>query len=553
MLTHLHIVNYTLIENLDIDIRDGFSVITGETGAGKSIILGALNLLTGQRSEGNIIKQGAAKCYIEAEFNALSEAVLHLLESEGYEAGDSCTLRREFLVSGKSRTFVNDSPAPLSFLKALSEHLIDIHSQHQNLLLGHEEFLLDTIDALLPATLLENYQKAYATWREDLATLQKLTSDAKQSQQEEDFLRYQLEQLQEANISEGEMEELENECKTLEHANEIKESLYECLQELSGHTDIVTNLRNSEHSLHHVSDVYAQADALSERLSSVRIELDDIISEIEHTAEDIELDPKRLEFVSNRLDTIYALLKRHHVSTEAELLAIQEDIQMRVNSIDDYADNLRIAQENVAQSFASTKKQASLLSRERQKVAKRMETEILQKVVQLGMPHAKVELHFADRPEPIASGNDIVTLLFSFNKNFAPQNVIQIASGGETSRLMLALKSFMSAQKDLPTIIFDEIDNGVSGTMAEKMALEMSRMADHRQVLCITHLPQIAARGTYHFRVVKTESAESATTHIALLSPDERVLEIANMLSGETLTDAAINNAKSLLNYQSES
>lgn len=552
MLQHLHISNYALIENLDVDLSDGLTVITGETGAGKSILLGALNLLAGGKPEARIIKQGAAKCVVEAEFADLSQSTLLLLEEEGYDVEPTCIVRREFMATGKNRAFVNDSPATVAFLKKLSEQLIDIHSQHQNLLLGQHHFLLQTLDAIIPQKQIDDYAKAYAAWRDCVEQLNRLKTESEKNLKEEEFLRFQHQQLAEADLQPDELEALEEESNLLEHASEIKQHLYDSLQQLTGQQDTLAMLRDSENSLQHIAAVYPNAQSLSERLASVRIELDDIVAEIENQADEVDLDPKRLAFVQERLDALYSLLKRHNATTVAELCAIRQQLESRLNAIDDYSENLQQAEKQLRLSLAEVEAAGLALTKSRQAVAAKVEKEILLKIQQLGMPHAVVKFNFQRTDEPAANGYDAITLLFSFNKAVNPQNVTQIASGGETSRLMLALKSFMSTQKNLPTIIFDEIDSGVSGSMAEKMALEMDRMATCRQVICITHLPQIAAWGKHHFRVYKADSAEAVSSHIEKLSDKSRVTEIANMLSGESLTQAAIDNAKSLLSHQSD-
>lgn len=550
MLTHLHISNYALIDNLDIDLSEGFTVITGETGAGKSIILGALNLLAGQRADNGIIKQGEKKCIVEAEFTNLDAQAISLLEEEGLEADDSCILRREFLASGKSRAFVNDSPASVSFLKTLSEHLIDIHSQHQNLLLSHEDFLLDTLDSFVRPEQIAAYSAAYATWRKANAALLQLNADAEQSRREEEFLRFQYEQLHAVNLQDDELEELEAESNTLEHASEIKEYLFGAANSLLRPAEATAQIYNAETQLNHIQGVFPAAAELSERLHSVRIELDDIVSDLQNNAESVDVDPTRLQFVSERLSTIYSLLKRHQRTSVSELISLEKNLGKRLALIDDYEENLRQASQETAQAYAVLQQEAQSLTAERQRAASDIATAIENKIKVLGMPFAKVVFSLTTREDMNARGADIVTLLFTANNKLQPHDVASIASGGEISRLMLALKSYLSSRQNMPTIIFDEIDSGVSGTLAEKMALEMQEMATSRQVVCITHLPQIAARGTHHFRVYKNDSAEGATSHIALLSPSERIEEIANMLSGETLTDAAINNAKSLLNIQ---
>ncbi len=493
MLTHLYITNYALIEELDIDFHGGFSVITGETGAGKSIILGALGLLLGKRADAQAIKNGEKKCSIEASFDIRALNLKSFFADNDIDNDDTeCILRREVINTGKSRAFINDTPVSLTQLKELGTYLIDIHSQHQNLLMNQEDFLLDIVDTIAGnQSLRETYLHTFEAWKRAQTLLLELQARAEKDQANQDYLKFQIQQFQEANLSEGEQEELEQEASTLNHAEDIKQALFAaCAPLVSEELRLLEELKNGVQKLESISAVYPQAQEMAERLNSAYIELEDLSSELEKVQMEIEFDPIRQNFVEERLNTIYSLEQKHKVSTIAELLQIYDDLQKRL---------------------------------------------------------IKLEFSLTPKSSFDRNGSDTISLLFSANKNRPLQDVAAIASGGEIARLMLSLKALIAKSKALPTIIFDEIDTGVSGTMAEKMALTMQQIADNCQVLCITHLPQIAALGAHHYRVYKVEGDDKTTSHISLLSQEERIKEIANMLTGSEMTEAAINNAKSLL------
>lgn len=553
MLQHLHISNYALIEKLDINFSNGFSVITGETGAGKSIILGALGLIMGQRADAKVIKTGERKCYVEAIFQVQGLQLEKLLEDHDIDFDEKeCIVRREVTVQGKSRAFINDSPIPLSFLKEVSSHLIDIHSQHQNLLLGHEHFLIETLDTIAanPQVLL-NYTTQYTAWQRATTELTRLQEQVEKDKNDTDFFNFQLQQLEEAQLIEGEQEQLEEESNTLSHAEEIKQSLFQAsgLFSVDEHNP-VTELKSSSQILSSIQKVFPIAGTLSERIDSVRIELEDIADELEQQLESVEFDPARQAFVDDRLNTIYSLEKKHNVETVAELLTKQEELKNFINKIENIDEEVAKKTAEVNKAEQAMYAAAKELTVSRQKAAEKIEKELIIQLQELGMPGVRLNFSFEHRNQPDSNGADKVTFLFSANKNTAMQDVAQIASGGEIARLMLSLKAIISQSRNLPTIVFDEIDTGVSGTMAEKMAEVMNRMAKNCQVLCITHLPQIAAIGVYHYRVFKKENEHGTSSHIDLLSTEERIQEIANMLSGAQMTEAAINNAKSLLKLQ---
>ncbi|MBB3703011.1 DNA repair protein RecN [Alloprevotella rava] len=553
MLQHLHISNYALIEKLDINFSNGFSVITGETGAGKSIILGALGLIMGQRADAKAIKTGEKKCYIEAIFQVKGFQLEKLLKDNDIDFDEKeCIVRREVTIQGKSRAFINDSPVPLSLLKEVSSHLIDIHSQHQNLLLGHEHFLIETLDtiAATPQVLL-NYTTQYSAWQRANAELTKLQEQAAKDKSDTEFFKFQLQQLEEAQLVENEQEQLEEESNTLSHAEEIKQSLFQAsgLFSTEEHNPVI-ELKISSQILSSIQKVFPIAGSLAERIDSVQIELEDIADELEHQLESVEFDPERQAFVDDRLNTIYSLEKKHNVETIAELLIKQEELKNFINKIENIDEEVAKKTAEVRKAEQAMYAAAKELTASRKKAAEKIEKELIAQLQELGMPGVRLSFSFERRSLPDNNGIDKVTFLFSANKNMAMQDVAQIASGGEIARLMLSLKAIISQCRNLPTIVFDEIDTGVSGTMAEKMAEVMNRMAENCQVLCITHLPQIAAIGVYHYRVFKKENEHGTSSHIDLLSTEERIQEIANMLSGAQMTDAAINNAKSLLKLQ---
>lgn len=550
MLTHLYITNYALIEELDIDFHGGFSVITGETGAGKSIILGALGLLLGKRADAQAIKNGEKKCCIEASFDIRALNLKSFFADNDIDNDDTeCILRREVINTGKSRAFINDTPVSLTQLKELGTYLIDIHSQHQNLLMNQEDFLLDIVDTIAGnQSLRETYLHTFEAWKRAQTLLLELQALAEKDQANQDYLKFQIQQFQEANLSEGEQEELEQEASTLNHAEDIKQALFAAYAPLvSEELRLLEELKNGTQKLESISAVYPQAQEMAERLNSAYIELEDLSSELEKVQMEIEFDPIRQNFVEERLNTIYSLEQKHKVSTIAELLQIYDDLQKRLNEIENIDETLKEKEKEVEQQLGALAKSAKALTKSRETAAKTIAKSLIEQLQTLGMPHVKLEFSLTPKSSFDRNGSDTISLLFSANKNRPLQDVAAIASGGEIARLMLSLKALIAKSKALPTIIFDEIDTGVSGTMAEKMALTMQQIADNCQVLCITHLPQIAALGAHHYRVYKVEGDDKTTSHISLLSQEERIKEIANMLTGSEMTEAAINNAKSLL------
>lgn len=550
MLTSLHISNYALIEHLDLALSEGFSVITGETGAGKSIILGALGLLQGNRADVKSIKTGAKKCIVEGEFVAEGLGVKDILEKEEIDCEDDTVIvRREISATGKSRTFINDTPATLATLKAVSTRLIDIHSQHQNLLLGHETFIIDTIDCMADSYIIyKRYTEAYDHWGAAERRLKDLRAEAERSQSDLDFLAFQLQQIDEAELQSGELEELEEEQLTLAHAEDIKAALSTAAGTLrNDEIDVVAALKQAVSALQDAGEYLPNAAELAERLESACIEIDDVTSEVENEAESVEFDPRRLEYVDDRIGTITSLLKKHHLDTVDELLEKADGMRRNLDAIENADERIAEQEAVVKAARKALIEAAEHLTEVRKKAAAEIENGLIESMKGLGMPHAKIVLEFSRRPHPDRSGLDAVRFLFSANKSVAPQDVAQTASGGEIARLMLALKALIAQKKNMPTIIFDEIDTGVSGTMAERMGQVMGAICSHAQVLCITHLPQIAALGDHHFRVYKEENDEGTLSHIIPLGEEERIHEIANMLSGEDITPEALANARKLL------
>ena len=550
MLRNLHIRNYALIESLDLDFSTGFSVITGETGAGKSILLGAIGLLTGQRAETAAIRTGAAKCVVEGTFDIASYGLEELFESNEIEYDAECLVRREIAATGKSRAFINDTPVSLAILKQLGESLIDIHSQHQNLLLNSENFQLGVLDTLsTDKTVKEQYVEAYRHYRDVSAQLEQLRAQLTGDQGDEDYIRFQLQQFDEWRLQEGEQEELEQELEVLTHAEEIKESLYSISAALSGdeygHT---TALRSTTAALRSLTRLYPTAEEWHERMESLYIELKDIASEVADAEERITFDPERQAWVEARLDTIYTAQQKHRVSSVAELLVIEQRFRDTLDRIDESAERITHMEHAKEAAYAALIAAGAQLTAQRVAVGEAFEKDIVTRLVELGMPNTRFAVAITPRRQPDATGVDSVAFLFSANKNAALQNIAEVASGGEISRIMLSLKSIIAAAKALPTLIFDEIDTGVSGTIAARMADIMADIARHgRQVISITHLPQIAAKGAAHYKVYKEDTADATVSHIRTLTTDERISELAQMMSAGTLTDAAINNAREML------
>ena len=553
MLQAIYIQNYALIDKLDIDFTPGFSVITGETGAGKSIILGAIGLLLGQRADVKAIKNDATKCIVEARFRIATYGLEDFFAENDIEYDEEeCIIRREVSANGKSRAFINDTPASLSQMKILGEKLIDVHSQHQNLLLNKEGFQLNILDILAQDEKeLSDYQKSYREYRQVCHDLEDFIVQAEKSRQDEDYLRFQLEQLEEANLQAGEQVSLEQEAETLSHAEDILAGLYKAGQLMDGDENGRLALtKECIQTLQYVAMVYPPAQEWLERLDSCYIELKDLAREISGSQEAVEFNPARLDFVNERLNLIYTLQQKHHVKSVEKLIALTADYRMRLDAITSFDERIAALRNRQQELYQTVLQKAEVLTEVRTRSARYIESQMESLLVPLGMPNVRFAVELSPRKEPDAKGMDCVTFLFSANKNGTLQNVASIASGGEIARVMLSLKAMIAGAVKLPTIIFDEIDTGVSGSIAEKMALIMQDMGrQNRQVISITHLPQIAARGIAHYKVYKEDTETGTNSHIRRLSDEERVQEIAHMLSGATLTEAAMNNARALLGY----
>lgn len=551
MLHSLYIQNYALIEKLDINFESGFSVITGETGAGKSIILGAIGLLLGQRADVKSIRQGASKCIIEARFEIGAYDMRPFFEERELEYEDECILRREVYASGKSRAFINDTPASLTQMRELGERLIDIHSQHQNLLLNKEGFQLDVLDILAhDGEVLASYQSSYREWRKVQQKLEELIAKNHRDKADEDYLRFQLEQLEEAHLVAGEQESLEQEADLLSHAEEIKAGLYHVSQLLSDDDNgMLVALKECQYMMQSLQRNYAAAEELTNRLESSYIELKDIAQDVAERAEVIEFNPERLQEVNERLNLIYTLEQKHHVDTVNDLLSLQADYIARLTESDSLEEQIAELEAHCKECYSRVKQQASALTKLRLEAARGVESQMIARLSVLGMPNVRFCIELGKLDEPGGHGMDTVTFLFSANKNGVLQNISSVASGGEIARVMLSVKAMIAGAVKLPTIIFDEIDTGVSGEIADRMADIMEEMGEQkRQVISITHLPQIAARGKKHYKVYKQDNETETISYIRCLSQEERVEEVAHMLSGSVLTEAALNNARALLN-----
>ena len=556
MLTHLTINNYVLIESLDIDLAAGFSVMTGETGAGKSIILGALGLLMGQRADTGSIMPGAAKCTVEGIFNIEDYDLQEVFEENelDYEPQE-CILRREVAANGKSRAFVNDSPVNVAALRQIALRLLDIHSQHSNLLLENPAFQLGIVDTVAGhQDMLSQYSECYARIVEAKRQLKELEENLAKRQSDEDYLRFQLEQLDEFNPQAGEDEELKQLQTALSHAEDIKVALSGIDALLNGDDSdngmgAIDALRRSGQAMQQIANVYPAIENYLERLESVVIEVKDIVGDINSLAEEVEYNPTRLQEVTERLDNLFALEQKHHVGSAEELIDLAEDIRSQLSLLTDSEDNINALKQQIEADTEQAKKLAEKLSAGRSKAAKQVEKLVKETLVQMDMPAVVFNANVEKTEELMPSGLDNVAFLFSANKSMAPRPLADVASGGEMSRVMLALKALTSKQMHLPTIIFDEIDTGVSGKVASSMAQIMVQMSSGagQQVLAITHLPQIAAKGKTHYFVYKDDTGSRTLTHIRQLDNEQRITELAHMLSGSKVTEAAKENAKQLL------
>ena len=550
MLQQLYIHNFTLIDKLDIHFSSGFSVITGETGAGKSIILGAIGLLLGNRADARLVKAGTDKCIVEAHFDiSRYDMQQFFIDNDIDYEPDDCIMRRELRANGKSRAFINDTPVSLTTARELGEQLVDIHSQHQNLLLQKDDFQLSVVDIIANNSKeLQQYRTTYREYSDTKAALKKLEEQIAANRANEDFLRYQAKELADANLVAGELTELEQEVETLSHTEDIKTALYSADEALSNdNVGIISSCKSAISRLSTITEVYPPVRELADRLDSAYIELKDIAHDISSLADNVDYDPQRLEVASSRLDALYSLQQKHHVETVEELIALRDNILHQLSHIDNADEELDALKAKVNELLAICTTKAKALTATRQKAAKKIEQQITDRLIALGMPNTRFEVRIEEKPLS-NDGADKPAFYFSANKNTPLQPVAQVASGGEIARVMLSLKAMISGAVKLPTIIFDEIDTGVSGRVAEMMAQIMKEMGDsNRQVISITHLPQIAALGSNHYKVEKTDTADGTTSTMRQLTPEERITELAQMLSGRNITDSAIQNARSLL------
>ncbi|MBR3883364.1 MAG: DNA repair protein RecN [Bacteroidaceae bacterium] len=552
MLKYLNIRNYALIDSLELDFSSGFSVITGETGTGKSVLLGAISMMLGQRSDVKSIREGADRCVIEGHFDISSFDMRSLFEENDLDYDEKeCIIRRELSSTGRSRAFINDTPVSISLMKEFGNRLIDIHSQHQNLLLGDKNFQLNVLDTLSDiAPTLSTYKVLFDEYVNVCKELSNLKKQLEKSRSDEEWLRFQYEEIESASLHDGEQEELEQELQELTHAEDIKTALYGAVNAIDGEEggNLIQSLRDAANALSRISAHYQVAGELSDRLETNYIELKDCCDELRSRMERITFAPDRLEQVEQRLALIYSLVKKHKCTSVKELLVLANDYRERLEQITNGDDNICELQKHCDAIRKKLTKEATLLTKQRKEAALHLQKEMTDILITLGMPLIRFEVQFSFVDDFTALGCDVVTFLFSANSISPMQPLADVASGGEMARVMLALKSLVVAHANQPTLIFDEIDTGISGVLAERMGLLMQKMAaSNRQVISITHLPQVAALGATHYKVYKEETPVGTRTNIILLNSDERVREIAQMMSGELLTDAAIDNAKLLL------
>ncbi len=550
MLQTLHIENYALIRETTVDFGDGFVAITGETGAGKSIMLGALGLLLGQRADTAVLADTERKCVVEAQFDIAGLELKPIFDDADVDYDDRLILRREILPSGKSRAFANDTPVQLPFLRQLGSHLVDIHSQHQTLTLADSHFRLALLDTLSsPHSPLSTYQNAYREYTTLKCQLEELTATEAQNRREQDYLQFQFNELCDASLQPDEQEFLEQESHLLAHTEAVQEGLATAAAAIDDDTDqaVLARLRGAKGALAQVAQYHTEADALLKRLDSALIELDDIESELRHTADDIVYSPERQQEVDDRLALLYRLEKKHGVESVEALIALRDDLDSRLQGIASLDERIHSLMEQVDRAFAAVQSAADTLTAARTKAGKEMSSNIVPTLRELGMPEARFDVKLTPTPTYGPNGHDAVQFLFNANRGAEMRDLAKVASGGELSRLMLAIKSMLTSRSLLPTIIFDEIDTGVSGDISVAVGHIMCRMAERMQVVAITHLPQIAARASQHLKVYKETTGDRTVSLIRQLTPDERVVEVAVMLSSDPPTPAALQTAKELM------
>ena len=551
MLSRLKISNYALISETEIEFGDGLTVITGETGAGKSILMGALSLVLGSRADVSVIKQGEKKTVVEAEFDVSAYNLRSFFDDNDLDYADRTEIRREILDSGKSRAFVNDTPVNLNTLKELGQHLTDIHSQHQTLEIGYEDFQIGLIDAYAKnGELLADYAQKYQKWQSAKSQLESLIRRAKEIAREAEYLHFRFDELDKAKLRDGEQQELEEEYEILTHNEDIKMAFSNACDELvrAEEGTVLQKLKTSINELRKIAAYYPKAAEFADRMESTYIELDDVAREISDIDDNTEYSPERLEFVNERLGTIYQLQKKFNVNTTAELIAMHKELAQKLSLVDNIDGETDALRKTVATLETELGKQADLIGKGRREAVPRLREEIFGLLESLGIKDSQFDVEFVETKDFKPNGKDSVKFMFSANKNVPMGELSKTASGGELSRLMLSLKYILSRSSKLPTIIFDEIDTGISGDIAGKMGAMFRRMAEHMQVICITHLPQVAAKGNHHLKVYKHEADGAIRSDIKPLTADDRIREIAAMLSGEKITDAALQNARELIN-----
>lgn len=547
MLQSLYIKNFVLIKELDLNFGRGFSVITGETGAGKSILLGALSLVLGARSETKYISEGHDKCIIEATFEIGPYQLQSFFEENDLDYSDTCILRRELHRSGKTRQFLNDSPVSASVLKTLSSLFIDIHSQHENLLIKDSKFQLQVVDTFAQnQALLAKYQDVFGQYKQTTQQLEESIALSEKAQSESDYLQYQFDQLEKAHLKASELQELEAENEVLEHAHEIKSTLYQVESLLQNERGVVSLLKEAESKLASIASYADEYNQWTNRIAEAYIDLKDLASDINHAAERIEANPAQLQANQERLDTLYTLLQKHKVNQVEELIELRDKLQEQLQQWGNNDEKIAALRKQQTLLLQEVEKQAALLHEQRVEAANRISPLLEGLLHDLGMQQATVQVQVQGNQPLSLNGKDSIEFLYAPTKNSSLQAAGKIASGGEISRFMLCIKYLMADCSNLPTLIFDEIDTGISGETASLMGSMLQKMSNHAQIICITHLPQIAAMGKEHYFVRKTDT-ETTQTEVTQLTEDERITAIARMLSGTNISDAAIQNAQDLL------
>jgi DNA repair protein RecN (Recombination protein N) len=549
MLVKLFVQNYALIKELDVELEDGLTIITGETGAGKSILLGALSLILGTRTDTSVLLDKNEKCIVEGTFRIEDYDLTEFFQANELDYEPLTLLRREINPAGKSRAFINDTPVTANLLKEIGERLIDIHSQHQTLMLNDNSFQLSLIDSFAGTTgLLQRYRMAYSVYRRLKKEYALLKESEDKNRSDMEYYQFQISQLEDAKLKQGEQEELEAGQELLTHAEEIKAVLAGSVLLFSNEElSILSMLREVKTNISRIKNYLPEAEGLYSRTDSSLIELDDLAAEMEKLAVKVEADPKRLALVNDRLDQIYSLMQKHRVASLNELIIRTSELKEHLLTLVSGDERLNELEALLLQEESNLKNISEEMSALRMSVLPELELKITDLLKQLGMPNAKFRIEFSRTEEFKPTGTDTADFLFSANKQVEPENLAKIASGGELSRVMLSLKSLLTKNNKLPTIIFDEIDSGVSGEVADKVGQILAGMGKYMQVVNITHLPQVASRGTKHYHVYKDDAADSTITRVRLLSASERVLELARLLSGSEVTETAMKNARELL------